>query len=850
MIERPYRALPTNQPFATLSFASPRSREPSIAWQGLVFCVACWLVGGSLFQSSLLAQVDDPFGFDAPAAEVPEPVAPTGPVSDEEEESPETDPIVIAVRESNPRTPNDLLRAVKILSDIGRFDLAKTYLERLAAQNLDNPTLIRLQRRFGDALLVRLANTEALEPEGAELANRIFAAVRERVQDPRYAADLVEKLKDPRDRSRALGELRGRTPEVVGALLGQLADDSQAARHGDVQRALVYLDEQAGEPLRGALESPDEAFRQRVLEVIAARPERPSGMYLLPAALRDDSPDDLRKMARAGLKRLWGDVPSPSSAADLLTRRFRQLFSADRETFVDLDRQVWRWDEEQQTVVAQTVSAADYQRLEAHRVARVLRETFPDREEFVVQDLAAELEMLQASVGVNRVLDADMDVVQRALEIEPRLVSEALRFCLRQDREPGAVAATRILSASGTEAELEAGTARFSPLVEALHHRNQLVQAAGLEAIMSIGPRRPFPGSHRFSELLGYFLRSRPTRRALVVHPRADEGRNLVGLLGELGFEAEWTSRGKEGLKRATERPDFEFVLVSDATDSPSATEMAQMLRSSSRSRALPVAIMIRDLPIDLESSATWALEEFAAERGTIGSDALAIPDADELSDVASGQSRIGLESEVRRYRQRQFDRYRRYAEEDPLLLIIPPPRSPESLQLAVRKLMALPGEHRGTQTVSPERRSGRTQAILDWLAEAIDGPMAKQFDLTRLERDVFELLYFPEYAGRASRVLGRFSSPESQQMLADVASQPTLSIRIRQAAAEALREAIQRRGVLLTQESIVRQYDRYNASESLDPETQVVLGAVLDAIEIPLARSVTEVSPAARNDP
>ena len=36
----------------------------------------------------------------------------------------------------------------------------------------------------------------------------------------------------------------------------------------------------------------------------------------------------------------------------------------------------------------------------------------------------------------------------------------------------------------------------------------------------------------------------------------------------------------------------------------------------------------------------------------------------------------------------------------------------------------------------------------------------------------------------------------------------------------------------MLTQQDILLQYDRYNASETLDEQTQQVLGGILDSIE------------------
>jgi hypothetical protein len=59
-----------------------------------------------------------------------------------------------------------------------------------------------------------------------------------------------------------------------------------------------------------------------------------------------------------------------------------------------------------------------------------------------------------------------------------------------------------------------------------------------------------------------------------------------------------------------------------------------------------------------------------------------------------------------------------------------------------------------------------------------------------------------------------------------------------RQAAAAAFAQAVTSRGLFLTQQQIATQFDRYNASERLDAETQAVLGSLLDAIEAPTASS------------
>jgi hypothetical protein len=67
---------------------------------------------------------------------------------------------------------------------------------------------------------------------------------------------------------------------------------------------------------------------------------------------------------------------------------------------------------------------------------------------------------------------------------------------------------------------------------------------------------------------------------------------------------------------------------------------------------------------------------------------------------------------------------------------------------------------------------------------------------------------------------------------LVNLASQITLPAASRAAAARAFAESVKSHGVLLAADEIIDQYDRYNASQDSDVETQKVFAALLDAIE------------------
>ena len=100
------------------------------------------------------------------------------------------------------------------------------------------------------------------------------------------------------------------------------------------------------------------------------------------------------------------------------------------------------------------------------------------------------------------------------------------------------------------------------------------------------------------------------------------------------------------------------------------------------------------------------------------------------------------------------------------------------------------------------------------------------------------QALLTPALAAQASRVLGLLGSPGAQQSLVEFASAEMQPLADRQAAAEALRVAVNRRGLLLTRARLQQQYDLYNTSEGLDRGTQEVLASILDTLEAPTRKA------------
>ena len=80
-------------------------------------------------------------------------------------------PPVAAIMATKPSTPAEQVRAAKILAGLDRPDLAKGFLAKVLAANLDQAALFDLEQQFGAPLFINLSIRPELAPEGQQLAD-------------------------------------------------------------------------------------------------------------------------------------------------------------------------------------------------------------------------------------------------------------------------------------------------------------------------------------------------------------------------------------------------------------------------------------------------------------------------------------------------------------------------------------------------------------------------------------------------------------------------------------------------------------------------------------------------------
>jgi CheY-like chemotaxis protein len=252
--------------------------------------------------------------------------------------------------------------------------------------------------------------------------------------------------------------------------------------------------------------------------------------------------------------------------------------------------------------------------------------------------------------------------------------------------------------------------------------------------------------------------------------PIADQATTLAGQLTTLGIEAEPAMQGSVAVRLATSSADLDLVLVDVDIDSSGIRDVLYALRSSPATGQVPIGLLATS-------------ERLATAK-----------------QIADDHTRV---------------------------IAFARPQNGDGAAIIAEQLTALTA---GNQ-VSPKERTAMAAQSLTWLGQLLAREQSV-YDLRRQAPVIEAALYRPELAEGSVAALAFVGTPESQRSLVDFASRSSVPIDARQLAAASFQKSVSRSGILLTEEEILRQYDRYNASATADADTQKVLGTILDALE------------------
>ena len=172
-------------------------------------------------------------------------------------------------------------------------------------------------------------------------------------------------------------------------------------------------------------------------------------------------------------------------------------------------------------------------------------------------------------------------------------LSAALRDALESDDVRAAVALAEALGRSEDASTLYANSPRPAALADALVYPSLRVRSAALEAIVSLDPQSPFPGSSRVPQTLEYLATATGERRAIVLMPRADHATTIAGRLVGMGIAAEPAFHGLPAMRMAQQSANLEMVLVDFDIHAPGIRDMLYALRTDPATGRIPIGLLV-----------------------------------------------------------------------------------------------------------------------------------------------------------------------------------------------------------------------------------------------------------------
>lgn len=689
----------------------------------------------------------------------------------------ESSPAVAAALEMDRSTPAGKMRAVVTLLDLGEPTAAGLVLQELTGAELSNEVRADLVREFGAARFLELIRLDRPGATGNFTGARTFAqacldAAAEWASDPERISRLIDDLKskDPEQRNAAMVDLRGSGDAAIKGLFAALAGagDDDELR-SEILLTLAEMRPGIDQPLVAGLADGEGQFRQDLAE-LALRKNVSAAALWLAALSAAESPTPAGQAVRQAIADRGIALSTPTDVADAVSKRLAGLRNGVPGLSLDAEDMAtwWSWDPATEQLASTRVALPNLQVLAGARLLRAAEAADALTPELAAQAVSYRLQ--RASLRGEIPSDELLASIDSYSTDELNaLLAEAVTL----DHGDAASQFAAALGRRGDVAAVITTDGRPSPLVAAVTSPNRKLRFAALEAVMAINPRQSFPGASHVREALWEFAAGGGPPVAVVASSQVGVATNWAGLLRVAGFDAMPAESGLDAIRLAID-PAISGRLALIALDSdlgsPGVGELLYQLRTHSTLRHVPVAVLCS---------------------------VYRLPDA------------------------------QRWADADPALVAVIRPRDAAAMQTVADKAAALPFDP------LPDRDDRQAQAVqaMTWIGQllAAGGPYD---ELARDANIAGALLLTTDLTDSSLAVLQQVGTHDAQAALVEAASNLALPLETRQAAAEAFAANVAAHGMRLTRSEELQQFDRYNASESADAETQQVLERLLDVIE------------------
>lgn len=672
-----------------------------------------------------------------------------------------------------PTTNADRLESVTLMVNLGRFELARQYLQQLIDADMSDEELLDLRDEFGTVELFQLSRIPELQPLGKQLLDDVSAASLRNASDPARIDRILQDLdKTPRERELAIIELKNIGINAVPRMLQYLADPQSDLERDRLVRVLTAMGRQILPAMYGALETDDVLLKTGIIETIGLIGDSTSVESLWYPAFSESSPPAVQASARVAISRIVFGSANKSKlvtsygVAQKVRDTALDYFYRRREIPSELDQpiRVWVWDGQQGTVIPVPVSEEAAGNVYAMRYAReaLALSDNPDNQALYLATILADAgyrtgwqDSLPTGPGTafNLALTTGVDVLSRTAQL-----------AMDAGRVRTAETAVTALSLVGDRNLLRSTNGQPSALIRALNAVDRRVQFAAAVGALQLEPIQTFPSSNRVVEILSQAVNDDGSRSVLVIDPNVDRGTAIGTAVGQMGYQLDVARTGRGGFQMAADKGDISLVMIHVNCVQWELSQTLANFRADARTAGLPIAIYG---PTFLEDETRLTVQRTPLSTYVVYSD-----------------------------KRPEIDR---------------------QLTPFLEQVMSAP--------LTSDQRKQRAAAAIFWMSRIAE-QHSELFDLSGTADTLFQAINAPELAADAVTSLESIGTHRAQLLLAETVLSPTNEPAIREQAALALSRHIQQHGVLLDLELAAELKQMWR--EESDPGIQTALTTVV----------------------
>ena len=704
------------------------------------------------------------------------------------------------------KTPEELIFAANQLSKGGRIEIAGRLLKQFLAADATNEQLAEINKKLGTADVVRILTEPKLQPHGQLVAQRIIEGTEAflKANPPGSATQNLQAVRDAAgDKSQIASGLsaiwKGNNASIEELIeaLGTAQNEEEIVQ---VESILKSFGRESVEAAAVVLESGDTQKVNRCAKFLYSWIPNEEAFVFYPALFDERVDEQVRSQIAYYVEKLVGRVPTAEQAAAQLKKIATEYSGKDRFLQVDSEGDSTLWilgsANKPQCVRLPVLDAIRLKTLQfAEQACRIA----PNQEEFRTFCDAARLEKLV------HLSDLDQSSATRISQLKTTFqypsiaeLDAILTEAMRYGWTGAGIAAAELLGETGDAdavlfpvSHVRNVAGRPRALVMATQYNDRRIRFAATAAVMKLNPDRPYPGSSYVSQSLVWFAGSEGKRTVIVGTPKIADAMKLSGFLRSLGYTAKIATRSDEVLREAAGSPDVELVLIDWKLASPIVPVFAQRMENDARTREIPIAVISGD---------EKTLQATPIEKP--------LP---LMSKLERSISKTSLEHS--------------------LAVVLPHPQDLESTEFIVRRLRYLTGANE----IPAGIRLEQSRQSLRWLTTIVrDNP--RLYRVENLEVLARYAAYSPVLTAEGLPLVSQIRSNSAQQMLIDIATLKSIPVPVRQTAAAAFEESVQKHGVLIRGNQVKRLVDSLAAQydqESPDP----IDDALVKTIENRIAR-------------